>query len=359
MKIVRYAALPLVGIAFAATPALAASDVSNSPSTANTAVASIAAPVAASQTASLIAGGATAGISGGGFGGFGAGGTGGFGAGGTGVGPTTMNTRQMGKAGAAGPAKMGLWAQGNYANIDKSEVGLQMDGNVYAFVGGIDYKFNDRGVAGLSVGYENTDIDTKFNNGKFEGNGITVAPYVGYALTPNWSVDASVGHTWVDYDVSRNNDTAKGSYEASRWFGAANLTGAYAVDRWRLSPKVGVLYLKESADDYTETGAAAAGLVKGTVTTFGRASAGLKAGYAFDNFMPYGRVTGEWDFNKSNEVLKSNGQLSNVDSGGLALALGVDIFSGPVSGTVEVGYDSALRDDLDVWKGTARIRYDF
>lgn len=364
MNFVRYVGFPLVSGAalLAAMPAMAASDVSNSGAVSNQAVTAVAAPIASAQTASLISGAIGGAISGGVGGGFTGGGAGGgfSPSGGAVPGPTSqlMNSRQSGKAGAAGAPKLGVWAQGTYVNIDKKEAFLGMDGDVYNLVGGIDYKFNDRGVVGVSIGYENTKLDTKFNNGTFEGNGYTVAPYVGYALSPNWTADLTVGHTWLDYDVSRNNDSVKGSYEATRWFTAANLTGNFAVDRWRLSPKVGVSYMREESDNYRETGTSTAA-VEGSTIKFGRASAGVKAGYVFQNFMPYAKVTGEYDFEKPDAVLKSNGQMSNVDDGGLVFGLGVDIFKGPVSGSIEASYNSALRDDLDIWQGTARIRYEF
>lgn len=364
MKFVHYASIPLVsGVAlFAAMPAMAASDVANSGSVANQAVTAVAAPIASAQTASLISGAIGGAISGGVGGGFSGGGAGGgFSPGGGAVpGPTSqlMNTRQSGKAGAADAPKLGAWAQGTYVNIDKKEAFLGMDGDVYNLVGGIDYKFNSRGVVGVSLGYENIDLDTKFNNGTFEGNGYTIAPYVGYALTPNWSVDLTAGYTWLDYDVSRNGGSVNGSYEATRWFTAANVTGNFAIDRWRVSPKVGLSYMEEESDAYRETGASTAN-VDGSTIKFGRASAGVKVGYAFQNFLPYAKLTGEYDFEKPDAVLKSNGQMSNVDDGGLVLGLGVDIFKGPISGSVEASYNSALRDDLDIWQGTARIRYEF
>lgn len=412
--------MPMVSGAaiLAATPALAASDATSSGSVANTVVASATSSVASGQTATLIGGAVSSGLSGGGFsggfsapsggfggggGGFGGGAGGGFGggapagggfgggagggapAGGGGVGggggggapagapggqggqggdrapgPTSqiLNTRQMGKAGAAGAPKLGAWAQGTYVNIDKDEAALQMSGDVYNLVGGVDYKFNPRGVAGVAIGYEQVDIKTKFNSGTYEGKGYTVAPYVGYALTPNWSVDASVGYTWLEYDVSRTNDAVKGSFDATRWFAAGNVTGTYLVNRWLLSPKAGVMYMTEEQDAYNETGTSTA-RVDSTTIKSGRASASLKFGYLFDSFLPYGKVGGEWDFKTGDSVLKSNGQMSNVDDGGMTLAVGVDIFKGPISGTLEAAYNSLLRDDLDVWQGTARIRYEF
>lgn len=366
-KVLRLSLLSTAA-ALVGSPAFAASDVSNTPSLANQAVASVAAPVASSQTAGLIGGAIgnsfggsiapTGGFTPTGGGTFAPSGGGSFSpSGGAAPGPQSnlLNTRQIGKAGAASKPKIGAWAQGTYVNVDRSEAGLEMDGSVYNLVGGVDYKVTDRVVAGVALGYENVDMDTKFNAGTYEGDGFTVAPYVGVALTPNWTADLSAGYSWLSYDVTRNT-TVKGAFDAERWYVSGNLTGNYAINRFRLAPKVGVLYLEEDQDGYTES---TGNKVASNTIRLGRATAGAKVGYAFDKFVPYVKVMGEWDFEKPGSVMKNNSQLSNVDDGGLTLGVGVDFFTGTISGGIEASYNSALRDDLDVWQGTAKIRYEF
>lgn len=360
MKSFRYLALPAAvggaAVLGMAPGAAFASDAGNSGSISNQVVAQVAAPVASSQTAGLIGSAISSAISGSISSVVPAGGN--VVPGGVAPSGGLLNSRQMGKGGAGAAPKLGVWAQGSYVSVESTEASLSMDGYIYNVAGGIDYKFNDRGVAGVSLGFEHVDIDSTFNTGTYKSDGIALAPYIGYSLTPNWSVDFTAGYVWLDFDTTRNNEAVKGTFEGGRWFGAANLTGNYAVNRWRLSPKVGVLYLNEEHDAYTESGSSTAQVESDTIK-IGRASAGLKVGYAFDNFLPYGKITGEWDFEHPDSVLKSNGQMSNDEDFGANLAVGVDIFKGPVSGTVEASYNSALREDLDVWQATARIRYQF
>ncbi len=330
----------------------AASDVSNDGGTANQAAASVAAPVAATQTATIIAGSVAGAVA-----------PAPVVAPAPGVapqGPTSrlFDTRQMGRAAGGRFAKVGVWVEGSVTAIDKNETGLSMDGTVYTLIGGADYKFNDRGVVGLALGYDSVDIDTAFNNGTYESNGLTVAPYFGYALTPRWSIDLSGGYTWLDYDTSRNSSAVRGSFDAGRWFGSANVNGTYSHNRWRFFPRLGVLYLSETQDGYTETGAGAT-VVGEDSFDFGRLTGGLKLGYAFNNVLPYAKVMGEWDFTTPDSVQKANGQFSNVDDGGVVLGLGVDVFRGPFTASLEGSYNSGLRDDLDIYQGKLRLRYDF
>jgi len=152
----------LVAVAAQALPgtAFAVSDVSNSGGSSRQATTSVAAPIASSQTASLISGAigggfVTPGGAGGGFAPSG-GGTGANGQQGSSL--PFMSTRGM--AGGGSASKFGVWTQGTYSRIDKSESGLEMTGNVYNAVVGTDYKITDRYMVGVALSWEHTDLDT-------------------------------------------------------------------------------------------------------------------------------------------------------------------------------------------------------
>lgn len=372
---VAVAAMALPGTAFAA------SDVSNSSGTSRQAVTAIASPIASSQTASLISGAigggfATSSGTGGGFvpsggtgGGFApSGGSGGSGggfapSGGTGgdvSGPQSSLpfTSTRGMAGGGAASKFGVWTQGTYSHIDKSEVGLEMTGNVYNGVVGADYKITDRYMAGLALSWEHTELDTAYNNGTFTGSGVSVVPYFGITLTPNWTVDVSGGYGWLSYDNDRNNGAVSGSYNARRTFVSGNLTGSFAHDNWRLQPKASVSYIHEFQDGYTEHGGGNAAVDSDTVE-FGRLSGGSKIGYAIGNGVPYIKVMGEWDFLKPAAVTKANGQVSSSSDGGGVIGLGYEIYSGDFIGSAEVNYNSLFREDLELYTVALRARYAF
>lgn len=270
-----------------------------------------------------------------------------------------LKTRDSGLSGGAGDKRFGAWLQGVYTSIDNSQAGLQFDGNVYNLVGGLDYMVNDKVVVGLALGYEALDLTTVYSRGTIESEGFTVAPYVGFALNKTWSIDATAGYTWLSYDTTRNLNATRGTFDAERWFAAANLNANYAFGRVRVLPKIGVLYLEEEADAYRETGTNATS-VASTTTKLGRLYAGGRVGYAFDSVMPYAKVIGEYDFEKNAAVSIGNGRFSNDDEVGAQLGLGLDFYgSNTVSGNVEAAYLSAGRSDLEVWSATARLRVKF
>jgi hypothetical protein len=388
--------------------AFAASDVSNSSSASNQATSSVVSSVASTQTATIISSAATGGFSvgggtggfspGGGTGGFspgggtgggatGGGGTGGFspgggqgsGQGGSGTGgsggfspgggegngqgggqggsgPSSFNTRQQGVAGGDGSATMGVWAQGLWANIDKTEPYMKMSGNAYSLMAGMDKLFADRYLAGLALGWENIDLTTNFNNGTYKSKGVTLAPYFAYKITPSWTVDATFGYSWLDYDTTSQYGSISSNYSGNRMMGGSNLTGVYALNNWRLQPKMSVLYTRSTQESYTDSANVAA---ESSASNLGRLAGGAKIGYAFGNFLPYAKVMGEWDFKHPNAVLKGDGQMSIVDNAGMVGGLGLEVSKGGLTGSLEVENNSLFRQELNVWMAIARVRWDW
>lgn len=354
--------------------ALAASNVSDSGSSSRQAVSSVVNPVVSQQTSNLISGAISNGLSGAGAGGFTGGGTGGGfspqgvgsgggfapqGGAGNGQGQQGsslpfMSTRGM--AGGAAASKFGVWAQGTYSRVDRSEAGLEMSGDIYNVVAGADYKVTDKILVGMAVSGESSSIDTDYNNGTFKGTGVSLAPYVGITLSPHWSADVSGGYGWISYDVNRNNDAISGNYDGRRSFVTGSLTGSYAHESWRFQPKASVSYVHESQDGYVESNGVA---VDGDTLEFGRFTAGSKIGYAVGDGIPYLKLMGEWDFLKPDAVVKANGQESFTSDGGGVVGLGYEIYSGAFIGSAEVNYNSLFRKDLDLYTVALRARYEF
>lgn len=343
---IRKIVLSMLGLGMlAAGPAMATS-VSTSPSTTNNVVTSQVSTQSSQQTGGIIANAVSGAIGGGGGAGT--------------VGTSFLNSRDAGRAGGAGDKRWGVFLQGAFTNIENNQAGVQFDGNLYNLVGGIDYLVNDRLVVGLALGYETSDIDTTFNRGTIESDGFTIAPYLGFSLSKNWSIDLSGGYSDISYDTTRNSSAVRGSFDGERWFVAANLNGNYAMNRWRLMPKVGVLYFEEDQDRPVETGAGAINTGTGSTVKLGRIYAGGRVGYAFNAVTPYVKLIGEYDFERPNSVAIGNGTFTNDDELGAQTGLGMMFrASNSVSGQLEASYDSLGRSDLDVYTISARMRVQF
>lgn len=363
-------------------PAHAASDVSNTPTLSNKATGSVAASIASSQASTIIStaatGGFTAGTGGfsaGGSGGFspgGTGGNGGFGGGGSGGftpgnggNNNTPNQPQAfdfrlnggGESGGDGPSRNGIWAQGMWADVDKTEQYLKMHGNVYNVTIGADHRFSDRFLVGIALGYENVDFTTTFNTGKYKDEGETVSPYFAYTLSKNWTFDAAGSYSWLSYHSNRDDGQfVSSSFSGNRVGASANMTGNFAYGNWRLQSKTGVFYSFEHQDSYTDSALEA---VDTNSFALGRLSTGGKFGYDFNGVLPYIKLIAEWDFRTPASVLKINGQQSEVDHGGGESGIGIEINRRGFSGSLEADYNSLGRQDLDVWAIIGRVRWEF
>ncbi len=271
-----------------------------------------------------------------------------------------FNTRALageGEAAGNAPPKMGVWVQMANTWVDGSDPGGEFEGDAQNITAGVDYKVTDNAVVGVAVGYELTDIDTTFNNGTFEGNGITMTPYVGVNLNKTWSLSALVSYGAIEYDTSSTTAGTTGSFDATRLMGSAAVEGNIYRDRLRISPKVSVMYLSEEQDAYTDSAGTA---VNSSTIDLGRAAAGATLGYQFDAVEPYVRAMFEYDFSKEDPVNLGGGQFSSDDKFGVNASLGANFGLGSnLSGNIEGNASTIGRENLDVYTISGRLRYQF
>lgn len=274
-----------------------------------------------------------------------------------------LDTRnQYGQAAGGANKGFGLWARGAWTTMENDEAGGEFDGNVVNVTLGGDYKLNSNAVIGLSAGWENMDIDTTFNAGTYEGQGYTVAPYVGLKLSDQLQVSATAGYSQIDYDVKRTtNGTVTGSTDSDRYFGAANVSytidpAAHGVNGLRVTPEGGVLWVTEKQASYVDSTGTT---VAENKTDLGRLKAGVTVGYRIDAIEPFASAAGEWDFQRGDSVDLGNGRFSNVAEYGAEFGLGVNFLaSDMVSGSLE-GKTSQFREDFSSYSVTGRVRIDF
>lgn len=360
-------------MAVAAPPPVtnSASSVSNSPSMSTTLVSNIVANIATSQTSSIISGAIssalTGGFSGGGF--APTGGAGGFTPTGGGLpssnaAPTpdqvnsafALNSRTTGKAGGSEAAVNGIWVQGQWSNVDKSTPGAALSGNIYSLMTGFDRQVTSELLLGVALGYERTELDTSYNSGTYDGDGATISPYIGYRLNDNWSTNLSIGYTRIGYDLTSNSGATTGAYDANRYFGSASVIGSYGFENWRFQPSAGLSYSREDWGSYTLSNNTVA---EADSIALGQLTGGLKIGYAFDYVVPYAKLSTTWDFKRGESVTAADGSVLTADRGGASAGLGLEAYTGPFTSSVELGYTSLFRNELDVWTGLARLRYAF
>lgn len=193
---------------------------------------------------------------------------------------------------------------------------------------GGDYQFSPTLVSGLSLGLDRTrGTGESFNAGVSQGvaaqrnSGYTLAPYLGWQLSNDWSMDATLGFGNVKTDT----DGIKGSTD--RLFYGANLNYATWRSNWQLTGKGSYLHGEEKSGNLTNTlGTVMAGTASKNSVDQLRLEG--QAGYWLnDNAMPYFGLGYANDLSRSTTV-SAAAQLGNeIGSNALLWTIGVNFFS--------------------------------
>lgn len=270
----------------------------------------------------------------------------------------SLNSRNVTGRSAGNESDMGVWIQGAYTWVENDDTGGEFDGNVVNVIVGGDYQIQDNLLVGMSVGYEDLDVDTTFNNGTFEGQGIGVTPYLGISISDRWAVQVMGGYTAVEYDTTRNSGAITGSFDADRYFGMVGVSGSYFVsDSIAVSPNVSVMQVREIQDAYTDSSGSAVGE---SAVDLGRMSAGATVSYVGQMASPYVRVLGEYDYLQEDAVDLGGGNFSSNDDMGLNVSLGANLhITDSLTGTFEGTSGAEFRENLDLYTVSGRLRYEW
>ncbi|MEP2874865.1 MAG: autotransporter outer membrane beta-barrel domain-containing protein [Hyphomicrobiales bacterium] len=248
-----------------------------------------------------------------------------------------------------------LWVNAGYTVIDGSS--SSPDGGILNGVVGLDYKVNEDWVLGALAGYEWTDFDFARTNGTLEGGGFTLAAYTGLRLSRNLTIDALLGHSWLNYD----NDVAgdSGDFDAKRWMLAGNITGHFLYGKYTIEPNLHGQIAWETQEGYTTSGNT---FVAKQTLTIGKIAFGPRV--SRDHLMEngtnaefWGAVEGEYDFANTDvgtTNLNMDGDVSARLSAGVDFDFTNDVsleLDGNIGGLGAAGYTS--------YQGNVRVAVPF
>ncbi|MBS1198962.1 MAG: hypothetical protein H6R18_2747 [Proteobacteria bacterium] len=211
------------------------------------------------------------------------------------AGPSGLASAGLNKGLAAG-GKAQSWNM--WANVEKNDTDLDYktgtrlvtgSNDIVTTVLGADYTFSPALVGGVSVAFDNGDgrgktVNTAFpftrNQNDTGSDGFLIAPYVGYQLSKEFVLDATVG-------LGKGNYSATGGVkaEADRWFAATNLSYNRWMGNVQLTGKLSYLHGEEDYGDTKVNGAAVA--KTGATNKLDQIRLGVQAGYWVNGFMPY------------------------------------------------------------------------
>ncbi|MBX2830438.1 MAG: autotransporter outer membrane beta-barrel domain-containing protein [Rhodospirillales bacterium] len=257
-----------------------------------------------------------------------------------------------------------VWGHGSFTSVENDFVSgtndSRYDGDVWGYNIGLDYKFAETLTAGLSLGYNDTDLTTSFNDGTYREKGWMASPYAIYRPIANLTVVGEAGFGIGDIDVMRSNDTISGDTDSSMWFAAVN--ASYVIRPVEtlpvsLSPSVSLMAARKTVDSYTESDGTAVGK---TTSNTRQINPSIEAAYDFAasqtlNITPFVETGLVYDFtdeiNNDKTAFNIGGgiRLSDAISGlnaaleGSYLAGRSDYSEYTLSGTVTYGF--VLMDD--------------
>lgn len=203
-------------------------------------------------------------------------------------------------AGDGWEVPFGLWLSYSYSDFDDSYALTAYEATRSMVLGGVDFSPWDSVLLGLSVGWEQNDIDTAFNRGKVDTTGITVSPYFAALFGDIYSIDLSFGYTGLSTDQHRTlpgtTTRVDSSVDADRWFWSANLNAGQQFGALYLSGRAGLLWAREYQDAYVESNGNAVGE---QMVTLGQWRIGIDAAYMIGDFEPYATASYEHDYSRT------------------------------------------------------------
>lgn len=233
---------------------------------------------------------------------------------------------------------LGVWGSVNYSRSEDDFASTAFDARRGTLMFGADMSPNENFVIGLAVGYEDSKIDTKFNNGEVNSGGFTFITYGTYMLDDTFSIDAIGGFSKINADQYRTDpDTAAritSSSDSDRLFFSGNLNASRQYDNWFVTGRAGVLVAVEGQEGFTESNGR---VVVGQDFRIGQARLGAEAAYQTGSeWEPYGSLTFEYDYSRTEIAVAAGSPQPEFDRTGSTLGLGMRYFArNGVTGNLE------------------------
>jgi outer membrane lipase/esterase len=207
---------------------------------------------------------------------------------------------------------------GNWQDFEGEQAFVGARGTTGALSVGADFKLSDGVVVGGYLGYGRIKPSFGANAGDYTQSDLSVGAYGGWRGGP-WYANALMSYTWLDYDVSRQVNIGASSRSLTGSPGGSNFAiggqGGYTFNMGKLDhgPVIGLLWQQVKVDGYRESAGAATwlGLDYGSQNRDSLlGSLGWQLSYRTGSFVPYARLSYDYDF-KDNEDREVSAQLQS------------------------------------------------
>ena len=160
-------------------------------------------------------------------------------------------------------SRLGVFVNGSWNFGDKDETDLEagFDFDTYGVTAGLDYRFTDRMILGLAVGYSDASVDFDSDAGSLDSDALTFTAYGTY-FAEQFYIDFSAGLGDVDFDATRAlvfsdtrggvNSLTQGSTNGDQTSLSLSTGYNFGSDGWTIGPYVAINYLKLDIDGFVE-----------------------------------------------------------------------------------------------------------
>ncbi|WP_338176989.1 autotransporter outer membrane beta-barrel domain-containing protein [Thalassospira tepidiphila] len=248
-----------------------------------------------------------------------------------------------------------IWGHGSFTDIEntRNRAGedSRYDGSIWGYNLGADYRFSPALVAGMSVGYAQTDITTTFETGTYDEDTWNLSPYVIYTPSDNLIFSAIAGYAFGDVTKSRNTSVT-GNTDSQSWYLQVDVRQTFqpiADSPLRVTGGLGALTSRNTLAAYTESDGNR--VAESSVNTV-QLKPNAELAYAFQisetSLTPYVKAGYIHDFTD-----QTNGDAGAFDLGGGVRFASVGTgLSGSIEGSRMVG-----RDDYSEYTLSGLVAY--
>lgn len=244
-----------------------------------------------------------------------------------------------------------VWVEAYLRRFWSDAASADREGTLGIVYGGIDYTLTDDILIGFLAQMDWAQESIGATNTQLDGVGWMAGPYATAQLAEDIFLDirASWGTSSNDQSVAG----VTGSFDTTRWVVAAQLSGDWHHEDWRITPIASLRYGSETTESFINS---AGTTIAGSNAISGQASLGPEIGYTYVTergtaVEPFFALHGLWDF-AGNDTITVGAVTANLDDIRAEVELGLSTrWMGGAAFRASLAYDGLGTSDLDAVSG--------
>lgn len=167
--------------------------------------------------------------------------------------------------GASADESFGRWsifASVRYTDTDRDATTLETgyDADLDGITLGGDFRWSDKAVIGLALGYTDTNLDYDRNAGDLDLRSMDITLYGNFTPMANAYIDAYAGYARLEYDTRRRikigliSGAAKGDTDGDQLLAGLAAGYEWSHGPWSMGPEIKLDYVSTDIDGYRERG---------------------------------------------------------------------------------------------------------